>query len=61
VIRHAKEAKMKIRKCLSSNQRKRTLHRNKVRLANRRHTQFSVDQYSNEESSVNAHNELGSS
>jgi hypothetical protein len=50
---------MKVRKCLSSNQRKRTLHRNKVRLANRRHTQFSVDQYSNEES--NAHNELESS
>ncbi len=60
MIRHTKEVKMKIKKCLSSNQRKRTLHRNKVRLANRRHTQFSVDQYSSEES-VNVHNELENS
>ena len=52
---------MKARKCLSSNQRKRTLHRNKVKLANRRHTQFSVDQYNSEESSVNANNELENS
>ncbi len=56
-----KRLKMKARKCLSSNQRKRTLHRNKVKLANRRHTQFSVDQYNNEESSVNANNELENS
>ncbi|WP_158089135.1 hypothetical protein [Cognaticolwellia mytili] len=47
---------MKTRKCLSNNQRKRTLHRNKVKLANRRQTQFSVEQYSNEELSVSDRN-----
>lgn len=52
---------MKIRKHLSSNQRKRTLHRNKVKLANRRHTQFSVDQYNNEESSINGNHGLENS
>lgn len=49
---------MKIKKCLVSNQRKRTLHRNKVRLANRRHTQFASEQFNNEESPVNVNNEL---
>ena len=61
MIRHAKEVKMRIRKCLTNNQRKRTLHRNKVRLTNRRHMQFTLEQYSNEQSSVNAHNELENS
>lgn len=51
---------MRNKKCLSSNQRKRTLHRNKVRLTNRRHMQFTLEQYSSEQSSVNAHNELES-
>lgn len=35
---------MRIRKCIQNNQRKRTLHRNKVRLANRRHMQFTQEQ-----------------
>ncbi len=37
---------MKIKKCLASNQRKRTLRRNKVRLANRRLLQFMLDKHS---------------
>ncbi|WP_157673835.1 hypothetical protein [Cognaticolwellia beringensis] len=52
---------MKIKKCLVSNQRKRTLHRNKVRLANRRHTQFASEQFHNETPSVNENNELENS
>lgn len=51
---------MKIKKRLVSNQRKRTLHRNKVRLANRRHTQFASEQFHNETSSLNANKELES-
>jgi len=61
VIRRAKEVKMRIKKCTTHNQRKRTLHRNKVRLANRRHMQFTLEQYSNEESSVQANIELDNS
>ncbi|WP_164718203.1 hypothetical protein [Colwellia sp. Arc7-635] len=52
---------MKIKKCLASNQRKRTLHRNRVRLANRRHTQFATDQLHLESSSNNTHIELDNS
>lgn len=37
---------MKIKRYLASNQRKRVLHRHKVRLANRRHMQFSLERYS---------------
>lgn len=44
---------MKTKKYLSSNQRKRTLHRNKIRLVNRRQTQFSLEQNGNEQLSVN--------
>jgi hypothetical protein len=39
---------MRIKKSLLSNQRRRTLNRNKIRLVNRRHTQFALDLYSNE-------------
>ena len=49
---------MRVKKYLASNQRKRTLRRNQVRLANRRHMQFSLEQYSSQEPSVNANNEL---
>jgi hypothetical protein len=52
---------MRIKKCLSNNQRKRTLHRNKVRLASRRHMQFTLDQYSGEESFTTVNNELENS
>lgn len=51
------EVDMRIKKCLASNQRKRTLHRNKVRLANRRHTQFALDQFSHEPILFNNENE----
>lgn len=57
----AKEVEMKTKKCLTSNQRKRTLHRNKVRLANRRHTQFSLDQFSHDHTVLNNENELPNS
>ena len=50
---------MKAKKCLSTNQRKRTLHRNKVKLVNRRQTQFSIEHYSCEQSPVNCISELG--
>jgi len=56
--RHVEEVNMRIKKCLVSNQRKRTLHRNKVRLANRRHTQFASEQFNSETSSINTNNEL---
>jgi hypothetical protein len=36
---------MKIKRYFVSNQRKRTLRRQKIRLANRRHTQFASDQF----------------
>ncbi|WP_155866679.1 hypothetical protein [Colwellia sp. PAMC 21821] len=49
---------MRIKKCLVSNQRKRTLQRNKVRLANRRHTQFASEQFHHEIRSINENNEL---
>ncbi|MGB2742231.1 MAG: hypothetical protein WBC60_16945 [Cognaticolwellia sp.] len=50
---------MKIKKCLASNQRKRTLRRNKLRLANRRHLQFMTEQYSIELAPINKTSELG--
>lgn len=43
---------MRIKKCSSNNQRKRTLHRNKVKLTNRRHMQFTLDQFNSEQSSI---------
>lgn len=43
---------MRVKKSLSSNQRKRTLHRHKIRLVNRRHTQFSLEQCDNEQVSL---------
>ncbi|WP_158077115.1 hypothetical protein [Cognaticolwellia aestuarii] len=49
---------MRIKRYLASNQRKRTLHRNKVRLANRRHMQFSLEQYSEQATGSKIHNEL---
>lgn len=36
---------MKFKRCFISNQRKRTLKRHKIRLANRRHTQFASDHF----------------
>lgn len=35
---------MRIKKSVQHNNRKRTLHRNKARLANRRHMQFTQEQ-----------------
>jgi hypothetical protein len=55
---HTKEVNMRIKKGLSSNQRKRTIHRNKIRLVNRRHTQFALDQSINEHALLNIQNEL---
>lgn len=52
---------MRAKKCLSSNQRKRTLHRNKVRLVNRRHLQFTLEQYNHEQLSCHDENELANS
>ncbi|WP_191321717.1 hypothetical protein [Colwellia sp. C1TZA3] len=49
---------MRIKKGLSSNQRKRTLHRNKIRLVNRRHTQFALDLCSNDRPWLDNQNEL---
>ncbi|SEL67568.1 hypothetical protein SAMN05216262_11730 [Colwellia chukchiensis] len=37
---------MKIKRSFMSNQRKRTLQRNKIKLANRRHSQFAREQNS---------------
>mgnify|MGYP003113132105 CR=1 FL=1 len=39
------EVDMKFKKYFVSNQRKRTLNRHKMRLANRRHSQFASDQF----------------
>jgi hypothetical protein len=36
---------MRNRKSIHNNQRKRTLNRNKMRIANRRHMQFTLEQY----------------
>ncbi len=55
---YVKEVNMRIKRYLASNQRKRTLHRNKVRLANRRHMQFSLEQYSEQSTGSKIHNEL---
>jgi hypothetical protein len=52
---------MKIKRTLSSNQRKRTLHRNKIRLVNRRHTQFTLDQYHSEQVQSDNESELNRS
>ena len=49
---------MRIKKSLSNNQRKRTLHRNKIRLVNRRQSQFAIEQFSNEQSMESFANEL---
>jgi hypothetical protein len=49
---------MRIKKILSSNQRKRTLNRNKMRLANRRHSPFALDLCSNDRKWLNSESEL---
>ncbi|MBA6223985.1 MULTISPECIES: hypothetical protein [unclassified Colwellia] len=49
---------MRIKKSLLSNQRKRTLNRNKTRLVNRRHTQFALDLCSNDRPWLNSESEL---
>jgi len=49
---------MKIKRFLVSNQRKRTLHRHKVRLANRRHTQFASEQFHSGTSTLKINNRL---
>ncbi len=56
---YVKEVNMRIKRYLASNQRKRTLHRNKVRLANRRHMQFSLERYSELPTCIKVNNELG--
>mgnify|MGYP005987368287 CR=1 FL=1 len=41
---HIKGENMRTKKKLSSNHRKRTLHRNKIKLMNRRQALFSLEQ-----------------
>jgi len=55
---YVKEEDMRIKKALVSNQRKRTLSRNKVRLANRRHAQFALDQQKNQQTAINTNSQL---
>lgn len=44
---------MKNKKVLTSNQRKRTNHRHKIRMVNRRHTQFAIEQHNCEKKAEN--------
>lgn len=52
---------MRVRKCIQNNHRKRVLQRNKMRLANRRHMQFTLDQYHDDHAPAERESESASS